>query len=100
MERFGWLVGGVELIPSTPELTCEHGRKSCRTGNLFMYNIPAKNLKISLCTTQCWDSVYLCIHTLLAGQPSYEMEQLVLYESQSPASATEGFRTNDQSPNC
>jgi hypothetical protein len=93
----GKAIGCVELIPSTPELTCEHGRKSCRKGNLFI-NILAKNLEISLCTIQFWGSVYFCVYTQLAGQPSYEMKQLVLYEKQSPA--TEGFHTDDQSPPC
>ncbi len=100
----GWLGGGgarrlgcVELIQITPELTCKHGRKSCRTGNLFI-NILAKNLEISLCTIQFWGSVYFCVYTQLAEQPSYEMEQLLLYERQSQA--TEGFHTDDQSPPC
>jgi hypothetical protein len=51
---------------------------------------------ISLCTIQFWGRVYFCIHIVLAGKPSYQMEQLVLYEKQSQA--TEGFHTDDQSP--
>ncbi len=47
---------------------------------------------------QCVTTVPSYTHPLLAGLPTNKMEQLVLYERQSPATA--GFHTDDQSPPC